>query len=719
MPITQGNCSYMHNLINYFTLKLIIYAYSRSGSIHFLYIQCDIYKSLCTWNKDKFEDAMLYLSISRTLLKSDGDVRLSYIQTAMAIDKLNNSNLSQPARDFSEEILLSAYDDNLAYWGHYNSFKCYAASANIITALVYGNMSMIRAIKSKNPISQDYLKAMINQGVRLFRDSKLGVFGKRIYESIPSTLNFNYYNQQALDHSYFGILLFENDKNLPELIFDYLTRYREEIISADVYGAMPWLITLYNIKRQYPNADFSNMGLGSYVSIFEMIVPKEDYIKYKVAIDGSSENIKPFLREAMIRLNETRSGVDFVNDNAKSITMASRMVESSFNEKDVEGILLLMIIKSDYSILSYSRESKKEAPIHVPDTSIEVFNDVFGSIEEKITFIEKSKSQFLWIVHSEGKIFYLSNIKDNFYFNKMETYNSNAFSNLVREKFFSQLIFQETIKDGSIREVSREEHEAESKLFIQNFSFMKIDLQGHTESISILMDMDVFEYPHNLIVNQNDEPIAMNIPICNILSLEWLMKHSGTKLSSPFNINMWLPIEGGDLTLNMLHSKLEDCNEKYGINAIQSTHLNKPLSAEINIICAHGNLDIALKHFLYPGNTPKTDLDEIIGKGKVLIFFVCHSGSLVSTPYENSISSIVKTYMKRGYIAVIAPFWALNISIPPIWLPTFIDSLNNSMDINASVYRANMTVMETFPTIAAWACMHLYGDPDVAVGVKN
>lgn len=90
---------------------------------------------------------------------------------------------------------------------------------------------------------------------------------------------------------------------------------------------------------------------------------------------------------------------------------------------------------------------------------------------------------------------------------------------------------------------------------------------------------------------------------------------------------------------------------------------------------------------------------------------ICHSGSMDSSRYDNSIHSLIKKYIRMGYSSVIAPMWALPIDILPIWFAEFFVKFNAGSLIIDAVFAANMKVRETYPTPAAWACLHLFGNP--------
>jgi len=68
---------------------------------------------------------------------------------------------------------------------------------------------------------------------------------------------------------------------LPSKLLNYLNKEREKILAGGTFEALPWLITLYNVKKLYPSKDFSETGFGFYIKTFEMIVPPELVIKQK------------------------------------------------------------------------------------------------------------------------------------------------------------------------------------------------------------------------------------------------------------------------------------------------------------------------------------------------------------------------------------------------------------------------------------------------------
>jgi hypothetical protein len=185
-------------------------------------------------------------------------------------------------------------------------------------------------------------------------------------------------------------------------------------------------------------------------------------------------------------------------------------------------------------------------------------------------------------------------------------------------------------------------------------------------------------------------------------------------LSADFTVELWIPTEGGDLALNLMWSKLSDAIQTFDIEIFNEEVPNKPLAGDINIVSAHGAADISSFHALFTRDEASIiNLERTVGSGSVIILFVCHSGSAEKYIFRQKLLSLVKTFISNGYQAVIAPFWAMHISIPPIWLPEFLSSMRSGATITEAVFAANRKTYEANKNPGAWACMHLYGNPEL------
>jgi hypothetical protein len=322
------------------------------------------------WDSNMVQETSMNLVFLRQLLNSISNTGLFYYLVGLFLDRLSTSELFQIGRDTSEEIIIASFKDNVPELGFFNSFRLYSNTESIHASLLYANLSLFCLLKKKKPFSEKYVKEVIWQGMKLFRNVKLFPLALKIYNSIPSNLSYSAYERRSIDHTNFTTQIFLLDPLLPSKLLEYLQKERESIFSGGIHDALPWLLTLYNVKRIFSNADFSSTGLGFYQNIFESIVPSELIKKQKDIVEGNSSDIKQHLKESLIKLNETRNISDFLYDNSSAIRISNRLIEYSYKNNDPSGFLLSMMLKSDFSILFKEKESTDFAPLILPRIDI-------------------------------------------------------------------------------------------------------------------------------------------------------------------------------------------------------------------------------------------------------------------------------------------------------------------------------------------------------------
>lgn len=670
------------------------------------------------WTPEQAQHHMLQLITLKSLLHLSGSTKLFYFCVTMFLDRLNSSEYFQAARDVTEEIILASFKDQCAELGFLNAYHCYSNQGSIHAAILYVNMSIYIVTHHGKPLLDKYMKEIIWETIKYFRNTKLYPFIMKIYHSIPKSVRFSDYERRSIDHSYYSSLLATRDDKLPDKILEYLNKEREGIFNAGVNEAMPWLLVLYNLRRIYPNTVFSPTGLGYYLNTFEAIVPQELVEKYKNIINGASIHNKEYLKASLIKLNETRNISDVVYDMNHAVTIASRLIEDSFREHDEEAVLLAMILKSDFSLIFRSKETTEFRPFELPDSDLKNSYSLYADHKQLTEILCRSEYELIvWLAVTEGKVFQLSLLNGKFLFSELSSFDWNAFNDLKRSNYFSSFSFNDTIKDAfGVQKISLEEHLAQQEKIRAEIAFAGLSSVQNARELLIVKDMDLARFPHNLLLDENDGFIHANKPVANILSTEWYLScKDDDSINIDFTKSIWIPTESGDFTLNKLYDSLEPVLQRHHVQVFNKTHIPSPLSSDVSIVCSHGNKDIASLQVIYPGDDPLEHLEGIIGFGKILIFFVCHSGSYKDEYFRNNITSLVKVYIAQGYRAVIAPFWALHVNIPSIWLDSFVLSLDEGLSVNNSVFQANKAVSEQYQTPVAWACMHLYGNPHLRI----
>ncbi|MDR6919529.1 hypothetical protein [Chryseobacterium sp. 2987] len=668
------------------------------------------------WDSDLVHSTLLNFTFLRQILYSLGKAETFYKAVGLFIDRMTSSEFYQPGRDLAEEIILASYNDGLPEAGYFNSFRLYSNTGSIHNALMYANLSLACILKKEPPYSEIFVKEFAWQAIKFFRNVELYPYAIEIYTELPAELSFNAYERRSLDHSYFTMLLMQIDSLLPSKLLDYLRQERKKIFDGGINDAQPWLITLYNVKRLYPTADFSDTGLGHFLNLFETIVPADSVKKYKDIIEANSDDLKAHLMESLVKLNETRHQADFVYDNDIALKISHRLIEYSSKKKDVGGFLLSMMLKSDFSIMFQEKASKELAPLSLPEVDVKTLESLYDDVDGFLdTLALNDGVEMNWLALAEDKAYQLQLLNGIFSFHPLSDWKYNEYNEILDSDYFANLKFVDTLKEaGQIRQVFPEEFAYEEEKMIQKLKFAELSVDNKSKGINIVKDMRLAKFPHNLFLNDKNDFIAKHVPVTNVLSTEWLLQTDNTKkLPADYQKSVWIPIESDDNDLHYLYSNIEDSLQEYSFEIYKNVKLKTPLSADMNIVCSHGTNNISETQIISQEGHQIYDLNTIIGKGKILIFFVCHSGSMKAEFFRNNVTSLIKRFIAQGYEAVIAPFWALDVTIPRYWLPEFLKSFDEGLSISKAVFNANMKVYERYPTPAAWACLHLYGNPNL------
>lgn len=667
------------------------------------------------WDINQLDSTIFDIVFLRALCRNVGEIELFYHVANTFIDSLFTSEFHQESRDLCEEILIASFKDNLIEYGFFVCFRVYSNQASIQAALLYGNLFLNAVLKKQSIPSDRFQFEIIWQSIKFFRNCKLYPWAIQVYENKPNSLSLSSYERHSLDNSYFTCRLVMTDRSLTISLYDYLSKERENILSEGVSGCIPWLITLYNLRRLNRVFNFEGSGLEFYISLFESIVPPERIENVKNIVTGNSEQLKKELKESLLKLSRTRNKADFVYDNGRAILIASRLIEESFINNDIEGILLAMLIKSDFSVNFLGKESIELTSIDLSEINHELFYETYINPVESLKKLPLSETDsVIGIVQSEEKLYQLSYNKADFKLNQYNDWNVIEFQKWCREKL-PNMVFDTAGKDssGKYRSFFQEDYELQSQNILKEISFPSLLNTHGIKKILLVKDMAISELPHNFLLNEKKELISLYASITNILSIDWL--NSKLKESKQIVTNdkaIYIPIEGGDLTINMLYESIKETLNEYSVKTTTSLTNFSPINSTINIVSSHGNKDISSTQVFYPdANHVIHNLNYILGTGKILILLVCHSGSTKEFFFRNEIASLINRYLTIGYEAVIAPFWTLHIDIPPLWLPVFMTLINEGKEVSEAVYVANKAVYKSFPTPAAWVCMHLYGNP--------
>ncbi|MGX5689445.1 hypothetical protein [Arcticibacter tournemirensis] len=662
---------------------------------------------IANWNKDQIDAAFMTILLGRGISKQLDQLEIYYMGIGIFLERLVTSGQAQMARNICEECILAAYNDGIPEYGFYLSFKAYSVMANVHGGLLYGSLCMTCLLGKQN-INVKLIKQLHIASLKFFRNIGLHNVMKNLYEQYEQAGFWTGYERRTNLHTYLSSQLSLVDPNLPDELLKVLSAEKDEILSGPE-ECMPWLTLLHNVKRLYPNADFTEQGLGFYFRKMTEIVPGASIQPIVNIIEGDVKSLKDMLKTEILKLQNTNNKADFVFDNSMAIKIANRLLPNG----DTEDFLVSMSLKADYSLIFENKKSSEVIFFQTEDVNAEDFYKVLKDPKKQVIKISSSfEAEFVWIALSERDVYYL-HYNGEYQQGKLESWEFERFKQW-RTELSKKMQFDTTTKSrsGEVRNVYPEEFEQEGEALQNQLDFVRLPVGKGAIPLFLIKDTELSRLPHNLVLNGDGKFIALERPIVNIMSLDWqdkVMDEPG--LPVDFSKSIWIPTEAQDFVIAQLYAKLEHCliAENFMIN--QKSVIDVPLSSSIDIICSHGDQEIYRYHSFFQNQDQSLHVSEaIVEKGDVLILFVCHSGSMQEDIFRNQTDSLIRHYFDLGFKAVIAPFWALHLYIPPIWLPVFLEQLKNGGNIATAVFNANRKVFEQYPTPAAWACMHLYGN---------
>lgn len=636
-----------------------------------------------------------------------------YLSTSAYIDKLTISEKNQFCRDIAEELLLASYLDDCEDAGHYLIFRAYSGQSSTIAAAVYLNIFIIALEKTK--LYDFIFQGLVMETVKFLRNIKLIPLAINFYKNIPENTFTNLYQKLSLDNTFFTLLIHESPDNLPNLILEYLNKYREDILSFGENDIMPWLVTLYNIKAHFKERTNTD-SLNLYINLFESIVPEESYINFKNAFSGTLESITQGVKNSLVSINKTRYKLDFVNDVKKIAVKARVLLEKSFKENNTYGFLLAMMVRSDYSFVLQDAEQTEDA-VSMSFSKQEYFHEIYEHPVQLLLGLNLERDVKIFWLAADHNITYSLVFGDKT-FSKIQRLNKFTYDALQnwKNKESDNLGFDDfkKSKNGNVIQLFKDDFLNQNLKIEGSLKFASININPKPKHLLIIKDIELSEFPHNLLLDKSDKFLYPQVAIASILSIEWLyqIKTKNKNLIENFTKEIWIPIENGDLDLNILFKKIEQKITELDFKIHTSPLPDKPISSNINIIAAHGDEDIASFNALFNNDKLSIqNLNYVVGDGDILIMLVCHSGSMNSDVYRNQVASLTRKFLEGKYQAVIAPYWALHIHIPEIWLSEFMIEIDKNEFIIDAVHKANLKVREIYPVAGAWACMHLYGNP--------
>ena len=670
--------------------------------IYFVEIFQATVNKLTSTNEDLDFQSKLLFVIRNICLKINNN-EYFYLLAMTFIEYLNHAQELQLCRDVSEELILSSFNDNLCELGYFVMFKTYSMQQKNLISLIW-QILFVKKIVSLNKCSNLLLKKFLFQTQRFFRNIGFLQYENDVYNFIRTHIILSEYEFHELMHSHFLALFSANDPKIVNEVYVFLVNNKEDILNYHIESsASRWLILLLNIKTVFHNIDTSDFDI--FIALFKNIVPKYD-IELIQSITLGKGNIKKTFIDNLLLINKTRFKEDLVYDTERTIIIANKLIKNSFDEQNPEGILLASLVKSDMSFnyIEKSINTPDKSRRIVEESEIQNLNNIKIRYENYQNYFEDNI-----IINDNDILVILFKVTNNIYkltFNKIDKYSEI-------ECFTGWDDSKEWINDEDLISFNNEdfvEDQEESSEKIKN-KLLNYKLETEYKNVLLIKDISLSKFPNYLFISKNNY-LSIQKNITQLFSLDWYIDEIQKK-NKILNISpkLWIALGEKDITLNLLYSNLDKCISNYKIEVVNDIIPKYPINNDINIFIAHGPEEISSTNIIYSNHKPIINLDKIIGQGKLALLFICYSGSMKKGLYSNSVSTLIKKFLDRNYSTIIAPFWPLNIYIPPIWLPIFLDNLRNGRTVSESMFNANNEVYKKYKHPGAWACLHLYGNP--------
>jgi hypothetical protein len=241
-------------------------------------------------------------------------------------------------------------------------------------------------------------------------------------------------------------------------------------------------------------------------------------------------------------------------------------------------------------------------------------------------------------------------------------------------------------------------------------------------STVVVCDVELQPFPMNLLRYQDDF-IGERCPVAMAPSLDWVASiiekprlPNGRRIAWVSDAS---PTEDlGRSVLAPLADRLEPVLTKRGVTLARAEQPPPQLEdADLAIVLAHGGLVPGHRFFQvllddHEQQWAPRKIGRALGAAGIVVLFVCSSGRLDERPGARATIGFARHLLDNGCRAVVACPWPLAVSVPPHWLPRFLEALDGGARLTDAVFAANQEVVRRFSGNPPYAfAMHLYGDP--------
>ena len=671
------------------------------------------------WDGDIINVQTMLMTIMYSICKHDNVMDFFFNWTNNISDRLNTSSQYQLARDFAESLLMIGHQEGMIAESYYDASRAYIGARHVLGGLLYLNISLLD-LQNRTVVRKELAFDIIWQMLKIMRDAH---FHKQNYKDkllkIYDGLDMDDYKTLSVYHTAFGIELYGDIEETAKRIEAFLCDKRDVIYSYIEHSAAPWYSLIRSLRQNGAKGDYPVMD--SFEGMMRAVLLQNGNEEMVKLYDGK-EDKSALLMEELAKLETTRNPEDIGQDSYKALVLAKDVIEKAVAESKPTDFILAMRPKSDFSFAMTDKKLDGAfKKLDVVDPKAEVCNLPYGEIDGLAWLLQTKKSDcVMWIGKGNSNVFRMTLLGNMYKFDKLSAIRVID-ANKLQKETISKLVFSQTGRDRSDTIYTKNELElkSEAEQIYQQLKECTITVPNIVNRIFFVKDMAVSAIPHQLLIDERTGKfVGESWPSANVISTEFLIKSNfNDPLPKGYNKSYWSPLNK-ETTFWSIKEGLKQVFEDYQFDVDDNDEPAVPLHADLNIVCAHGADNISDSEWFYAGGLPIVNSKRVVGPGKVLVLFVCHSGSIIHHHYDHTMHTIVKRYLRMGYSSVVAPMWSLNTEIIKIWLPVFMRIVDTGGYVADAVFQANMEVKKQFITPSAWACLHLFGNPYMKIADK-
>lgn len=671
------------------------------------------------WSKTDIENMTFLLIMLYPVCKEDDKMEVFLNLYYNFFDRLNSTGNPQDVRDFSENLLMVGYNEQLEPEAYYGVSRAYALN-NPMAGLLYFYIALCFIEKRNARISRRFAYNLLWQILKLMRNSRwISIEKADDILKIFDELGCPEYDKLSVYHTYFSMKFMTGNPSIVGEVTDFVNAHRETIYQNLEHSSLPWMNLFMVLRKHHQDQDFTS--IANFEQAMLPIV-KENGNQSLLDFYDKNKDVSDDLRIRLAKLETTRNPSDYGRDSRYVQMLAKKSLRIAVESNLPDNFLMAMRCRADYTFV------KEDIPVTELYRKVEIVDvtphsEISGLVttENLREVLPYPDDALLMLGRGDDNVCYSMVFTHGFYsFDKQPSLQRVDYARIQSEVIRCQYYEKDISTGGGIYHKSVQDFEEEQRVLQGKLKECSLNLPDGVRRFLIVKDMCMGAFPHHLFTDTaSGRLIGEELPTVNVISPEVLARiGQSSTLIKGFSCSYWSPYNR-ELTFQLIRSKLDDELSKCHFRVVDDDIPQSPLDSDINIVCAHGGNDISDTHWFYAGGEPIIEINKIIGKGQLLILFVCHSGSISYKDYDNTMHTLIKRYIRMGYSSIIAPMWSLPTDILQTWLSVFMRQMTAGQYVVDAVYQANMAVKAECHAPSAWACLHLFGNPYLKVEQGN